>query len=156
MCHVSGVTSHMSQVMCQVSSSKQLDGQIIRAWEQSFTCDISYVMCLVSCVTSHKTCVLSHVSGVTCHLQKHLHGQTVRSRELNFLQKVHLPQPVTCHVSCVTSMVSLQTTSKPLQTSFLAFCRWLLMFVANIFPVWAQEALDALGRRRDKSGTGGN
>ena len=44
---------------------------------------------------------------------KHLHSQTVRARELNFFETVHLPPPVmcnvshvTCHMSCVTFHMS--------------------------------------------------
>ena len=37
---------------------------------------------------------------------KHLHSQTVRARELKFSEKVHLPPPVTCHVSHVTYHMS--------------------------------------------------
>ena len=30
-----------------------------------------------------------------------LHSQTVRARKLKFWKKVHLPPPVTCHISCI-------------------------------------------------------
>ena len=43
----------------------------------------------------------------------HFHSQIVRARELKSLEKIHLPPPVTghvshdmCHMSCVTSRVS--------------------------------------------------
>ena len=37
---------------------------------------------------------------------EHLHAQTVQARELQFLEKVHLPPPVMCHVTCVMFLVS--------------------------------------------------
>ena len=37
---------------------------------------------------------------------EHLHYQTVKARELQFWEKVHLPQPVLCHMSRVTCHVS--------------------------------------------------
>ena len=37
---------------------------------------------------------------------KHLHSQTVRARKLKFWEKVHLPPPVTCHMSHVACHMS--------------------------------------------------
>ena len=37
---------------------------------------------------------------------KYLHSQTIRAKELKFLEKVHQPLPVTYHVSCVTCHMS--------------------------------------------------
>ena len=35
------------------------------------------------------------------------HSQSVKARELKLWEKVHLPPPVTCHMSCVKCHVSL-------------------------------------------------
>ena len=48
---------------------------------------------------------VSHSSFVEIS-SEHLHSQTVRARELKLREKVYLPPPVMCHMSCVTSHVS--------------------------------------------------
>ena len=45
-------------------------------------------------------------------LSVHLDFQTVRARELTVLEKVHLPQPVMCHMSHVTCHMSRVTYKK--------------------------------------------
>ena len=44
---------------------------------------------------------------------KHLHFQTVRARKLKFWEKVHLPPPVTCHVSRTMCHMSCATWHVP-------------------------------------------
>ena len=76
-----------------------------------------YIKCHMSCVTCQELHIISNLSGVTCNLQNtFLHGQTVRARELRFLQKVYPPNlsRVMCHVSqvwchkwCVMSSVNM-------------------------------------------------
>ena len=40
---------------------------------------------------------------------KHLHSQSIRARDLKFLEIVHLPPRVTRHMSCVTCHMSFVT-----------------------------------------------
>ena len=53
---------------------------------------------------------------------EHLHAQTVRAREVKFLEKVHLLQPIMCHMSHVMCHVS-HVTGQSGETS-----RWMVCY----------------------------
>ena len=83
---------------------------LIRAGELKFwekvhlpprvTCHMSHGMFHVSGVMCQVSVVTFQVSHVTCN------SQTVRARKLKFLENVHLPPRVTCHMPCVMCQVS--------------------------------------------------
>ena len=50
---------------------------------------------------------------------EHPNSQTVRARELTFGEMVHLPPPLMCHMSHVTSHMSCVTCQVPLFSFFL-------------------------------------
>ena len=115
LCHVSCVMCHESHVRCHMSSSKHLNGQTVRAGELKFWQDVQLPQlftCHVSCVLYHVSQITCHGSHVTCPLHVIFHGQTRRARELKFWRKVHIPHPVTCHVSCFMFYVSRVTCHK--------------------------------------------
>ena len=66
----------------------------------------------LSCETRHVSSVTCQVSGVTCQVSYvTCNSQTVRARQLKFLENVHPPPSVACKMSnvkmsCVTSNVS--------------------------------------------------
>ena len=89
MCHKSHVTSHVSQVTCQVSSVIFKTPSQPNRW--SLGAEI-LTECpppptwLMLCVTCHVSCVTCHKSRFTCHMSssKHFQGQSNRARELKF------------------------------------------------------------------------
>ena len=111
MCHESPVTRHVSWVMCQVShvifktpsqpNCLSWEAEILTEFPPRPTYRMSWVLCHVSQVTSHMWRVTYHMTS-----SKYFHSQTVSAREMKFWQKVHLPQPIRCHVSCVMCHVS--------------------------------------------------
>ena len=66
----------------------------------NYTVCLQFVYCLVNLVTDW---------SFFSYSSKQLHSQTIRASKLKFWEKVHLPPPVTCHVSHIMFHVSCVT-----------------------------------------------
>ena len=66
------------------------------------------------------------------------HSQTVRARELTFWEKVHLPPPVTCHVShvmCYMSRITCHMSHVTFLYIFFLFTKWLSLSVEGLLSI---------------------